>query len=77
VKSGEALGCLKPHLSSPRQAGLHSGVIAMRKTLFGFLLKAPVAIKEFGERAGIVRVAVIGKSLNEFAKRHIKAGQAN
>jgi hypothetical protein len=49
----------------------------MRKTLFGFLLKAPVAIKEFGERVGMAWVAGIGKSLHEFAKQHIKVGQAN
>jgi hypothetical protein len=44
------------------------------KKVFEFLLRAPIAIKEFGENSGMVWIANIGKSLHELAKKKIKVG---
>jgi len=49
-------------------------VMGMRKWFFGFLLRAPVAIKDLGERIGLDCVVGIGKSLHEVAKQHIRIG---
>jgi hypothetical protein len=46
----------------------------MKKALFRFLCRAPVFIKEFGERRKWKWMAALGKSLNEAAAQKIKMG---